>query len=83
MKEIKLVKRIIEVNVDKYFFMLEELDKMDICELDQVCVDISRAVVYIRKIIIKIPCIIDKMVRAHLDKIDIDHIKTRRRSGIG
>ena len=63
--------------------MLEELDKMDICELDQVCVDISRAVVYIRKIIIKIPKKKKKMVRAHLDKIDIDHIKTRRRSGIG
>ena len=47
LKEIKLVKRIIEVDVDKYFLMLGVLDKMDICELDQVCVDISRAVGYI------------------------------------
>ena len=73
----------IEVNVDKYFFMLGELDKMDICKLDHICVDISRAVGYIWKIIIKIPCIIQKMVRTNLEKIDIDRIKTRRRSGIG
>ena len=83
MKEIELVKRMIEVNVDKYFFMLGELDKMDICELDQVCVDISRDVGYIRKIIIKIPYIIEKIVRTHLEKIDIDRIKTRKKSGIG
>ena len=73
----------IEVNVDKYFFMLGELDKMGICKLDHICVDISRAVGYIWKIIIKIPCIIQKMVRTNLEKIDIDRIKTRRRSGIG
>ena len=53
------------------------------CELDQVCVDISRDVGYIRKIIIKIPCIIEKIVRTHLEKIDIDRIKTRKKSGIG
>ena len=56
---------------------------MDIYELDQVCVDISRDVGYIRKIIIKIPCIIEKIVRTHLEKIDIDRIKTRKKSGIG
>ena len=43
----RIVKRMIEVNVDKYFFMLGELDKMDICKLDHICVDISRAVGYI------------------------------------
>ena len=62
--------------------MLGELDKMDIYELDQVCIDIGRAVGYIRTIIIKIPCIIEKMVRTHLNEINIDCIKTRRKSGI-
>ena len=55
-KEIKMVVRLIETNVSKYWRILPNVG--DIYTLDRICADIDINIVYIRRIIIKIPSIV-------------------------
>ena len=54
-----MVRRLIDTYVRMYGKILESAEKMDIHTLDQACDNIDRTVGYIRKIIIKIPTIVD------------------------
>ena len=56
-KEITVIQRLIQVNVRKY----ERVDEKDIKALDQAYAKIDRTVEYTRRIIIKLPYIIERM----------------------
>ena len=58
-REVEMVRRLIDTYVRMYGKILESAEKMDIHTLDQACDNIDRTVGYIRKIIIKIPTIVD------------------------
>ena len=59
--EMEMVRRLIETNMHKYERIIKNAGEMDIYSLDQACADIDRTIGYIRKIIIMIPCIIEKI----------------------
>ena len=58
----------IEINRHKYENIIKGPREMDIYALDHACTDIDKTIGYIRKIIIKIPSIVEK-------KVKIDTIK--------
>ena len=62
-KEIKLIRRLIETNMHKYEIIIEKAGEMDIYSLDQACTDTDRTVGYIRKIMCKIPSIVEKQIK--------------------
>ena len=59
-EEIELIRRLIENNVHKYENIINGEREMDIYALDQACADIGKTIGYVRKIIIKIPSIVQK-----------------------
>ena len=59
-EEIEMVKRLIEVNAQKNEKIIEGAGEMDIYALDQACANIDMTVEHIRKIIIKIPTIVER-----------------------
>ena len=67
-KEIEMVRRLIETNMNKYENIITGAREMDIYALNDACADIDIAIGYIRKIIMKIPSIVEK-------KLKIDTIK--------
>ena len=67
-EEIEIVRRLIVSNVHKYRNIVKGAGEIDIYALDQACADIDKTIGYIRKIIIKIPSIVEK-------KVKIDTIK--------
>ena len=67
-EEIEIIRRLIETNMHKYENIVKGPREMDIYALDHACADIDKTIGYIRKIIIKIPSIVEK-------KVKIDTIK--------
>ena len=67
-EEIEIVRRLIVSNAHKYRNIVKGAGEIDIYALDQACADIDKTIGYIRKIIIKIPSIVEK-------KVKIDTIK--------
>ena len=67
-----MVKRLIEINMNKFENIIESAGEMDIYALDQACTDIDKTIGYIRKIIIMIPNRVEK-------KNIIDHKKSEKR----
>ena len=63
-----MVRRLIETNMNKYENIITGAREMDIYALNDACADIDIAIGYIRKIIMKIPSIVEK-------KLKIDAIK--------
>ena len=61
-KEITVIQRLIQVNVRKY----ERVDEKDIKALDQAYAKIDRTVEYTRRVIIKLPYIIERILRVAL-----------------
>ena len=59
-KEVEMVRRLMESYVRVYGKMLESAEKIDIHTLDQTCANIDKTVGHIRKIIIKIPTIVNR-----------------------
>ena len=61
-KEIEMINTLISANIKKYLLMLNDKnsDKMSYYEIDQLCSSTDKTVRYIRKIVLKIPNIIDK-----------------------
>ena len=62
-EEIEIVRRLIVSNVHKYRNIVKGAGEIDIYALDQACADIDKTIGYIRKIIIKIPSIVEKKVK--------------------
>ena len=58
--EVEMVRRLIETYFRMYMKILESAEKIEIHTLDQTCPNIDRTVGHIRKIIIKIPTIVEK-----------------------
>ena len=58
--EVEMVRRLIETYFRMYMKILESAEKIEIHTLDQTCANIDRTVGHIRKIIIKIPTIVEK-----------------------
>ena len=65
-KEVEMIRRLIETYVCVYGKKLESAEKIDIHTLDQTCANIDRTVGHIRKIIIKIPTIVDRKRKIQL-----------------
>ena len=63
-KEIAVIQRQIQVNAREYW----GVDEKDIKDLDQACAKIDRTVEFTRRIIIKLPCIIEKNVKGRYDE---------------
>ena len=61
-----MVRKLIETNIHKYERIIENAGEMDINSLDQVCADIDKTVGYIRKIICKIPSILEKQTKKYM-----------------
>ena len=59
-KEIEMVNTLIYANIKKYLLMLNNSNKMSYYEIDQLCSSTDKTVGYIRKIVLKIPDIIEK-----------------------
>ena len=60
-KEIEMVNTLIYANIKKYLLMLNNNNnKMSYYEIDQLCSSTDKTVGYIRKIVLKIPDIIEK-----------------------
>ena len=74
-KEITVIQRLIQVNVRKY----ERVDEKDIKALDQAYAKIDRTVEYTRRIIIKLPYIIERMLRVDMIKKYRNGLKVRKR----
>ena len=77
-KEITVIQRLIQVNVRKY----ERVDEKDIKALDQAYAKIDRTVKYTRRVIIKLPYIIERILRVALMKKYRNGLKVRKREGI-
>ena len=67
-EEIEIVRRLIVSNVHKYRNIVKGAGEIDIYALDQACADIDKTIGYIRKIIIKIPSIVEKRNIAEMKK---------------
>ena len=84
-EEIEMVRRLIETNIHKYENIIEVAGEIDIYSLDQACGDVDRTIRYIRKIIIVIPSIVEKMkeenrkkrLRKRLDEIRRKSLRKR------
>ena len=59
-KETEMVNTLIYANITKYLLMLNNSNKMSYYEIDQLCSSADKTVGYIRKIVLKIPDIIEK-----------------------
>ena len=59
-KEIEMVNTLIYANIKKYLLMLNNSNQMSYYEIDQLCSSTDKTVGYIRKIVLKIPDIIEK-----------------------
>ena len=60
-EEIEMLRRLIMANIHKYKNIIKGAWEMDIYALDQACADIDKTIGYIRKIIIMIPSIAEKI----------------------
>ena len=60
-REIAMVRGLIEANMRKYERIIENAGEMDIYSLDHAWADIDRTIGYIRKIIIMIPSMLNKI----------------------
>ena len=49
--------------MDKYENIIEDAGEMDIYALGQACADIDKTIGYIRKIVIKIPSIVEEKMK--------------------
>ena len=78
-EEIKMVRKLIETNIHKYATIIENAGEIDIYSLDQACADIDKTVGYIRKIVCKIPSIVEKQTKRY--KIN-EKIKEKIRGSI-
>ena len=79
-EEIAMVRRLIRTNMHKYERIIRNAGEMNIYSPDQACAGIDRTIGYIRKIIIKIPSIAEKMIknREKMNKLE----EYRKRTGI-
>ena len=59
-KEIEMINTLVSASIKKYLLMLNNSDKMSYYEIDQLCSSTDKTVGYIRKIVLKIPDIIEK-----------------------
>ena len=71
-EEIKMVERLIEINYRKYENIIRGAKEMDIYALDQTCADIDKTIGYIRKIIIMMPSIVEKIIKIRRRRFDDD-----------
>ena len=60
-----MVRKLTETNIHKYERIIKNAGEMDIHSLDQACADIDKTVGYIRKIICRIPSIIEKQTKKY------------------
>ena len=67
-----MVKKLIETNIHKYARIIENAGEMNIYLLDQACADIDKTDGYIRKIIIMMPGIVEKIVEIRRRRFDED-----------
>ena len=74
-KEIAVIQRQIQVNAREYWGE----DEKDIKDLDQAYAKIDRTVEFTRRIIIKLPYIIEKMLRVDMMKKYGNELKVRKR----
>ena len=65
-KEVEMIRRLTETYVRVYGKMLESAEQIDTHTLDQTCANVDRNVGNIRKIIIKIPTIVDRKRKTDL-----------------
>ena len=66
LKEVEMVISLIEAYARMYVKILDSAEKIDIHTLDQACDNIDRTVGHTRKIIIKIPTIVDTKIKIDL-----------------
>ena len=78
-EEIEMVRRLIETNMQKYHRIIKCAGEMDIYALDRSCADIDNTVGYIRKIIIKIPSIVENKYRYDMIKENEKRIEEKRK----
>ena len=72
-----MVMNLISFNVKKYLVMLNNSNNKNHYELDQLCSHTDKTVGYIRRIILKIPDIVDKMYKSHDSKYILNNIKLK------
>ena len=76
-KELEMVSNLISFNVKKYLVTLNNSNNKSCYELDQLCSHTDKTVGYIRRIILKIPDIVDKMYKSHNSKYILNNIKLK------
>ena len=75
-KETAVIQRLIQVNARQYW----GVDEKDIKALDQTYAKIDRTVEYTRRIIIKLPYIIERMLRVDMMKKYRNGLKVRKKN---
>ena len=76
-KELEMVINLISFNVKKYLVTPNNRNNKIYYELDQLCSNTDKTVGYIRRIILKIPDIVDKMYKSHDSKYILNNIKLK------
>ena len=72
-----MVINLISFDVKKYLVTLNNSNNKSYYELDQLCSNTDKTVGYIRRIILEIPDIVDKMYKSHDSKYIINNIKLK------
>ena len=76
-KELEMVINLISFNVKKYLVTPNNRNNKIYYQLDQLCSNTNKTVRYIRRIILKIPDIVDKMYKSHDSKYILNNIKLK------
>ena len=72
-----MVINLISFDVKKYLVTLNNSNNKSYYELDQLCSNTDKTVGYIRRIILEIPDIVDKMYKSHDSKYILNNIKLK------
>ena len=76
-KELEMVINLISFNVKKYLVTLNNSNNKNYYEPGQLCSNTDKTVGYIRRIILEIPDIVDKMYKSHDSKYILNNIKLK------